>query len=588
MVVATKILAVILLAIICFTILYFCSTISDHRGQQTPYKDRERFNTTTDPGVVRVFEEINTNIKTFNDNTTNVNNQMANVVNTMQSKFQEVSRTTSNSVGNVRNQVLDFENKLSNLQGDMVTKNDLIKNYLTTDQVKDVVYQQGVNIRKDTVRKAYVESEMVSKGEFHDLKGRVENDTRDMGMRLTGLNAKQSDVEERLLRDYGTKELNDAQYAKKNEFNAVRDMQDVIFRDFSRKSDFVAHRNEMDSQYAQVRSDIRDLRDRSDAKYVTHTGLNDTLHKYYTPVDSHNNLNRQVNETLLSLNDALMRTIEYNSDDAVYTKMKMMDDRLNNMDAAVQEVKKDNTGISETSIDRNELLLGRFRLSGVEPDNMIKVFNRDKTEMAGGISANALDAKGTLTVGGATQLRGPVKLGASGNRPILVNGYANVEINGAMKVDSVDTKSIDVDSINAKTLTLGGKSRLDPDFLMQLDDKIRKVEERLDLISATNAKRDLPLVVLFDRIDGNGESENVQYDAPELEHTWQGRISSVQIAPGVKSSFYNQNSFSGTPVLTLSNYRSTPRVFNMLDFELTTSATKTWDKAVKSIRIEKI
>ena len=582
---------VALTAVLVFMVIYY-STLNRN--------DDEKFNTSPTPDksdnpenpVLKVVQEINENVSRFNNETSATTSAITSAFSDVRRNVDAISRDTSTNVRGMRNDILLFQKTLNDMDSQYV-KPETLRKYMPETQVRDAIARSDTLLRNDLASRRYVDGEFVPSYKLDELTDQVKKDRERMGLDLTGLNARQTDMQAKMTLDYASRDWAASEFAPAKDMASVRATHDIIFRDFAKVSDLDIHKTGVQSFHNRIVSDMGDLRQHVDVNYVTQVGLKDKLEQQYTPLELHNNMSRVVNDTLVGLNESLMKTIRRDGDAATYTKLVLMEDQVGNMTHAITGVNERVSGITPTTIDRDELVLGKYRLSGVEQGDMIRLFNRDKTAVAGGLAAKGLEAQSSLVSGGTTALRGPVNLGTASNRPILVKGQANVEVNtgSVLLLDKNAQHKVDgtltVESLNANNLIIG-RTVLDPGALDELQSKIKKMEERLDVLSAAKQSEELPVITVYEGVNAKGASDGVRYSVEELDAAWQDRISCIVVSPGVKVTVYAQSGFGGSDTRTIANYRLQPMTVNLMDFPLAGSATKTWDKAVKSIRMEKI
>ena len=575
---------VALTAILVFMVLYYSML---HPQSDFP----EKFNTTTSP-VLQVIQEINENVVKFNQETSSATANITNAFSDMRRNVDNISFDTSSSVQGMRNELLHYSKLLSDMDKQYV-KPDALQRYMPETQVKDAIARNDTLLRSELASKRYVEGSFVPINKLDDLVTDMTKRTDQMGMDIVGLNSRQVDMQNKLTSDYASREWVEKDFAPMTDMKTMRSTQDIIFKDFAKKADITEYQSGVQSSQNKMAKDVAEWKEHVNVQYVTHTGLKDKLEQQYTPLELHNNVSSVVNDTLVTLNESLMKTIQRDGDAATHAKLLLIEDQVNNMTHTVDNVHNQVQGITANTIDRDELVLGKFRLSGVEQGDMIRLFNRDKTSLSGGILAKSLESQNSLVSGGTTTLRGPLNIGTTSNRPILVKGQANVEVNvgSVLLLDKNAQHRVDgtmtIDKLNANNLVIG-KTVLNPDMLDTLQSKIKKMEDRLDMMAVVKQNSELPVVVVYENINAQGAFDNIHYSVEEIDIAWQDRIACIVLSPGIKVTIYSQPRYGGSDTRTISNYRMQPMTLNLMDYPLSNSATKTWDRAVKSIRIEKL
>lgn len=536
--------------------------------------------------LVKIFEDINENVDEFNKNTREANTKIENSVNSIQTKINQVAVNNMADLGGIKNSLQTYDNKISNLKNEFAT-NDVLQNYALTSTVKDMLLSKATMLQSTLASKEMVESEYVPYDLYNRNMADYNNRQNNQDMSISGIKDTISEIKDTMIQDYAGKDWSKAEFPALNDFNSVKTVQNDMLLNFAKKSDLNTATNSVKTSLNNVNKKVDDFSKHVENSYTTTDNIKNYMKQEYTTLDSHNAVSRTVNDALVTLNNALLKTIEYDGDAAMFAKLSMIESTLNNVKDDNEFMKQNTKGITENSIDRNELLLGKFLVSGVEPGENIKIFNRDKTSTSGGISLDNIDAN-NITARKASSFQGDIKVGTASNQPILINGYADVNINqGTINLNDNRANHkiaghLQVDKINTSSLLLG-KNLIDSQYISDLDKKIKNIEDKVDILTQkANNNNDVSAVYLYDKMNGQGNIQNIQDSVEEIDFPF----SSIKLTTNVKITLYSESNFSGNDVLVLSNLFSTPKIFNMNDYKL--DVTKSWDRLAKSIKIEKI
>lgn len=575
----------VLTAILVFMAIYY-STLARHDGD-------EAFNTPAAPNpVLAVAQEIEKSVTRLNNDTEATTAAISNALVDMRRNVEDNTFNTTIKVQGMHNELLNFQNALRDMDSRYV-KREALSNYMLDTQMQDRLEHRDTILRTDLASRRYVNDEFVPVYKFNEYKGQVKAAQDALGLDVTGLNTKQNEMRADLA-TYATRAWAAGQFAAAGNLTNFKNTQDMIIRDYAQKTDLAEMQVGVTSALGTTAEDVAKLRRDVELNNVTHTGLQEKLNEKCAPLESHNRVSRVVNDTLVGLNQSLLNTIGRDSNKAAYTSLVLMESKLNKIGDDVDDVRRNMAGITSTTLDRNEITLGNYLLSGVESGGMIRVFNKENTVESGGLSTRALEAQHSLVSNGTTTLMGAVNLGTETHQPINVNGYANVRFekgnvmllgpNAQHKVNGTLT----VNSLKAKSLVIDDKV-LDPNALGNVQAQINSMQSQLNVLSAAKEAGALPVIKLYEGINKGGEPNDVGYSIEELDANWVDRISCIVVSPGVKVTLYAKPHFEGAETRMFSNYSlRTDLVLNLRDYPLPSSATKTWDTAVKSIRVEKL
>jgi len=308
----------------------------------------------------------------------------------------------------------------------------------------------------------------------------------DTNNQINIVNDKIKTVNNTISTDYAPKAWCYGEFANIKDMRFVKDVQNDMLVNFAKKNDLSNHKNEVNANIKQIENNLNDFKSYTDNTFASTENVKNMLDQSYTPLQYHNAMSRKVNDTLVTLNDALMKSIEYDGDTATYTKLRMLEDQVESNNKDVSDMKVNMDGITQNTIDRNEILLGKFRISGVEPGNNIKVFNKEKTNLSGGITLYDVDTQ-KINVNNTAAFNGVVNLGTNNLRPVLINGLADVNISEGTfilndkKANHKIAGNLDVDKIKTNTIQVGN-SILDMNYIDKLHDKIESLENKIDYL----------------------------------------------------------------------------------------------------------
>lgn len=464
------------IAIIIFAIIYH-TTLRD--------SSNESFNSgNVSEAISQMYDEINTNVDEFNKTTQEVNNKIGNAFGEVHDKISELERRNITSKNEVTNKLMDYDNKISNMKNEFLTKDNSSK-FALVSTVNDRLlnhtnYANDVYLSKTDASNQYVTNTVL--GDVM-TKNQINMDKQDK--RLTDISNRTSELNTKMIDDYASKSWSQGEFATDRDMRFVKDVQNNILTNYAKKNDLANHLMTTTESIKQIEGGMSDLQAYSMNTFATNESVNNKLSQDYTPLDLHNKVSRTVNNTLVTLNEALLKTIKNDGNTAAYAKISLFQDTIDDAREDIDDMKTRVNGITENSIERNELILGKFRLSGVETGNNIKVFNKDGTQLSGGMTmqnleTTNLDAKGRIKLGGMVQLGQP-------NEPVFVNGFADVKLSkGTMTLGDVDAHhkingNLDVGNIVTQTIQIGN-NKLSPDYLDKMDEKIKIIENRIQQI----------------------------------------------------------------------------------------------------------
>lgn len=540
--------------------------------------------------ALKVLDEMNENVKKFNMSASDVNYQVANALNTVQGRVKDVKAATSADINELRNSYLELEGNMNRWKARNVTVDDLVSHYPTKTQMYDALAHQNATIRGDFPSKRYVDTEFAPRSLLEDSLKTYKTITDDLGQSITGLRSKQNDMENVLVRDYATRDWTEKQYAKTMDIDGIRNVQQSMADAYARKSDVQIHKNELNSQYNELKQNVNNIPSEVASKYVSKSEVPKLQAQFITRAD-HEVLSRTVNDSMFALNRAMLQAMEILPESAVRTKLEIMDANHNNLANTVSDIKRDTTGISKDLIDRKEMILGRFRMSGIEPGDAIRVYDRDKN-MLKGIQVQNLIAQNDVRAN-TMHIENEVRLGQNSSQRVGITGHADVLLtNGNVYLNDPNAQHEIKGSLNVSQLSVDkmivGQHVLNSEFLSELQKKVDSLNERvLGLESIAHTPEPIPVVTVNDRINRQGENVTVRYTTEELSHDWIDRVSSVTVDPGVRATLFSEPGFAGES-LVLSNYKSEDQTYNMVNYVIDQEDNSTWDKQVRSIRIEKL
>jgi hypothetical protein len=435
--------------------------------------------------LVQVYDEINNNVNEFNNTNRNINNEISNSFYSMHGKIKQMDENVIQNIGGIKNKFIENENKINNLQYEFASKDDL-KKYALSSTLKDQLYNYQQDIKNEFITKQVVESEYVPNSSF---KREIEKNKTlfdDTNNQINIVNDKIKTVNNTISTDYAPKAWCYGEFANIKDMRFVKDVQNDMLVNFAKKNDLSNHKNEVNANIKQIENNLNDFKSYTDNTFASTENVKNMLDQSYTPLQYHNAMSRKVNDTLVTLNDALMKSIEYDGDTATYTKLRMLEDQVESNNKDVSDMKVNMDGITQNTIDRNEILLGKFRISGVEPGNNIKVFNKEKTNLSGGITLYDVDTQ-KINVNNTAAFNGVVNLGTNNLRPVLINGLADVNISEGTfilndkKANHKIAGNLDVDKIKTNTIQVGN-SILDMNYIDKLHDKIESLENKIDYL----------------------------------------------------------------------------------------------------------
>lgn len=462
----------ITIAIFVFLIIYL-TTFHHHTKS-------EKFNTNISDALEKVYGEINDNVDDFNKTNIDVNNAISTAFNSVYEQIDSAEKKNIKTETDVSKKLTDYQTTISNMKNDYVRNADLTPYELTSDvlskiETNNTTYVDNTFVKKIDADRKYATSQQVTQ---------VITEVKDNDIRVDNISNRTSNLDKLLKDEYASVDWCRSELVTKTEFDYVKAVQDNMPKKYTSTSELAAYKDKTQQDILNLQNGIGNFKTYSDNTYATQTSLKDEVNTF-TPLSMHTKVADTVNNTLITLNTALLKTIENNADAATFTKIQQYEESIQNSTDAVNEMQKQMEGITANSIARDVLVLGNFKLSGVEQDNnYIKVFNKEGTKLSGGMMLANMDTK-NLNVKSIASFDGEMKLG-NVNTPMYIGGSANVNLKkGTFVLGDVAAKhqingTLDVNNIITQNIQVGNR-KLDIGDLVQkikiLDDRISNIEK---------------------------------------------------------------------------------------------------------------
>jgi hypothetical protein len=399
--------------------------------------------------------------------------------------MNEITKNNLKYVSSVDNKLVDYDDTISKMRTQFLTAENAA-NFALTSAVNDRILNQTKFVDDNYITKVDAANTYVTNNVLRDtvVNNKIYVDKQDK--RILDISNRATDIDDKLRGEYASKTWCQGEFATGSDMTFVKGVQNNILTNYVKKTDLNVQENITATGIKKLENNIGDLKTYTDNTFATTDALNNKVEQNYTPLALHNNVSQTVNKTLIALNDALLKTIRNDGDTATYTKLKMYDSQIEDVKDTVDDVKTQMNGITENTIERNEMVLGNFRLKGTEPGNYIKVFNKEGTVLSGGMMLQNL-ATTNLGATGISEFNGMINLGKSDLKPVLINGFADVSItNGSVKLTDANAKhqisgNLDVNNIVTKTLQIGD-TKFDLGYIDSLEQKIKNIENRMNMI----------------------------------------------------------------------------------------------------------
>lgn len=438
----------------------------------------EKFNTNVSDALEQIYGEININVDDFNKTNKNVNNAIDSAFNIVYQEIDSVEVKNLKANIDVLNKMSDQNTNIGNLKNEFLTRSNLDPYELTTEVNTKLMLNQNLvannYVTKNDADLKYATSKDVIQ---------VLTDMKNNDLRIDNISKETNDVNKLLRYEYASVEWCNNEFATKTELDFAKTIQDNMSKKYTIDAELTTYKDKTKQDILDLKDGISNYKTYSDNTYATQTNLKDEINTY-TPLEMHNKVSDTVNNTLVTLNTALLKTIENNADAATFAKIQQYEDSIQGATNTVNEMRKQMDGITANSIARNELTLGNFKLSGVEQDNTyIKVFNKEGTQLSGGIMLANLDTN-NINVNSSASFDGQMKLGKE-NKPMFIAGSADVDLKqgnvilGDVKARHKINGTLDVNNIMTQNIQVGNR-KLDIGDLVQqiknLDNRISNIE----------------------------------------------------------------------------------------------------------------
>lgn len=448
---------------------------------------RESFVTEEQDTVTKIYKDLNDNVNKFNDKVDDANKTISNNIFNINDNINNVSQKTISDIRNLNSKLLEYESEISKIKQNYANK-DILAKYASMNVLNDTVMQNNKFNSEYLASKMYVESEFTPYKKFKDLEQSI--NITDSTNKNEFENVKSSI--NTITTTYLPLNTADTKYASFDDMKVVKRFQDDIPNNYVKKADADNTQTNNDIKINKVDNNINDFKTFVNTNYTNTKNLKDKLEQDYTPLHLHNRVSDTVNNTLISLNTAIMRTIENDSDTAIATKLSMIDNNYDSIKDELLKIQSNTKNIGEDVIERDELILGKFRLSGIDPGNNIRIYDRDRNNISGGFVVNEIQTN-TFTSKVKTNMEGEIQLGSAAiNKPILINGFADISIDKG-KVELKDTNathrvmgSVEVSNLKADNIQIGS-NKVDSNLIDNVVSKLQDIENRVSNIE--NKKR---------------------------------------------------------------------------------------------------